>query len=332
MTRLVARHTALGLAAALAVACGAETPQSPTASSPVPPAAVAPIYVVLFTHIEDNTPAGPLMAPATRGAYLTVRAALIDLAERARRSRVPWSLQPDWKFLEAALLFEDAQATASTGGRNVLSHLREALGVALDPHSHENGGYNYTDVAHLLEQLGVGGSTVIGGHIWDPALPQFQQWDRFRAPVSGQRYPSARWRGDILMGSGTPNHVNDPIISGVWRPRDRLDYWTDDPAGNITAVGAYRADLAGISELVALARSGQVPAACMLTASLHARPADFLGPAGGSAIENSLVRPLAQLRDSGAIELTDFTALVDTWRQRFGARACTSDGRTVTLR
>ena len=21
------------------------------------------------------------------------------------------------------------------------------------------------------------------------------------------------WRGDILMGSGTPNHVNDPIIS-----------------------------------------------------------------------------------------------------------------------
>ena len=117
---------------------------------------------------------------------------------------------------------------ATTGGINVLRHLRDTLGVRIDPHSHEGGGYNYSDVASLLDRLGVGGSTVIGGHIWDPSLPQFQQWDRFRGPVAGQRYPSAVWRGDILMGSGTPNHVNDPIVSGVWRPRDRSRYFEDD--------------------------------------------------------------------------------------------------------
>src|SRR6185295_16488956 len=134
---------------------------------------------------------------------------------------------------------EDAATMASTGGVNFLRHLRDSLGVAIDPHSHEGGGYNYTDVAHLLDSLGVGGSTVIGGHIFHPSLPQFSAWDRFRQPVRGLKYPNALWRGDILMGSGTPNHVSDPIVSGVWRPKSRDNYFDDDPAGNIACVGAF---------------------------------------------------------------------------------------------
>lgn len=47
--------------------------------------------------------------------------------------------------------------TATTGGRNFLVVLRDDYGVAIDPHSHENGGYNYADVAWLLDDLGVGG-------------------------------------------------------------------------------------------------------------------------------------------------------------------------------
>ncbi len=133
------------------------------------------------------------------------------------------------------------------------------------------------------------------------------------------------------MGSGTPNHVNDPIISGIWRPRDRLHYFENDPGGNITAVGAFKNDLAGISELVALSRSGRVPPTCMLTASIGIRPTDFLGPGGGAAnVEATLLGPLASLRGSGDIELTNFTALVATWRQRFASAACTYDGQRVT--
>jgi len=218
-----------------------------------------PVYAVLFTHIEDNTPAGVLGTQQSRQNFLLYRGKLIDVANLCLAYNVRWSLQPDWKFLLAALLYEDSSLTATTNGKNLLRYLKEEANVAIDPHSHEQQGYNYTDVAHLLDSLGAGGSTVIGGHIWDPRLPQFQQWDRFRVPVPGSRYPWARWRGDILMGSGTPNHVNDPLISGVWRPRDRHNYFVDDSTGNIAGVGQYKGDVAGVAELINLYASGVVP-------------------------------------------------------------------------
>lgn len=307
------RATAILAAALAAVAC--------YDAAPPPPEPPPPVYVVLFTHIEDNSPVGVLGTAACRSSYLNLRARLIDLAALARDRGVRWSFEPDWKFLEAALLYEDPGVTASTEGLNLLRYLRDRLGASVDPHSHENGGYNYTDVAHLLDQLGAGGSAVIGGHIWDPNLPQFQEWDRFRVPVSGLKYPAVLWRGEILMGSGTPNHVNDPVVSGVWRPRDRDHYWEDDPEGNIACVGAWKSDLAGIHELTALYRTGRVEADVMLTASYHIKPADLAAPGGLAAVDLDVFRPLALLRDCGQVELTDFTSLIVAWQGRFGGRA-----------
>ena len=278
---------------------------------------------MLFTHIEDTTPPGTLGTTQSRTSYLNLRTRLLELAAVARGYNIRWSLEPDWKFLLAAQQYEDLAATSSTNGMNVLRYLRDVQGMAIDPHSHEGGGYNYPDVAYLLETLGAGGSTVIGGHIWDPTLPQFAEWDRFRVPVRGQRYPQATWRGDILMGSGTPNHTSDPIVSGVWRPKDRHNYFVDDPAGNIACTGAFKGDIAGISELVDLYRTGQIKPGCLLTATYHIRPADIT--ASVPAIESTVLRPLAALRDSGQIVLTDFTALVATWRQQYGAQACLYD-------
>jgi hypothetical protein len=226
------------------------------------------VHVVLFTHIEDNT-------PQTRTTYLTLRAKLIELAQCAATHDLPWVLQPDWKMLEAARMYEDAATTASTGGKNFLRYLHEDLGVAIDPHSHENGGYNYTDVAYLLEQLGVGGSTVIGGHIWDPTLVQFSEWDRFRVAHTGTKYPTASWRGDLLIGAGTPNHVNDPLVSGVWRPLDRDHYFDDDPNGNIVSVGSWHDDAAGVEELTRLYTAGTVAPDALLTASWNINPASI---------------------------------------------------------
>jgi hypothetical protein len=280
------------------------------------------VHVALFTHIEDNTPAGALDTAMNRQAYLTLRTRLIEMGATAQRLDVPWSLQPDWKVLLAAARYEDEALRQTTAGLNAFRYLRDVLGVRIDPHSHESGGYNYTDVAYLLETLGVGGSTVIGGHVWDPSLPQFAEWDRFREPVRGQQYPSAVWRGDILMGSGTPNHVNDPVVSGIWRPRDRADYFADDPNGNITCVGAFKADLAGIAELVQAYRVAEVPGACLLTSTYHLRPADLGAPGGLAALEANVLLPLVALRDRGEVVLTDFTALVATWREQYGGRAC----------
>jgi|CXWL01.1.fsa_nt_gi hypothetical protein len=290
---------------------------TPTAATCLPP-----IYTVVFTHIEDTTPTGTLGTAQSRANYLVWRDLLIKMANLTRRYNMTWVLQPDWKFLEAALLYEDTATMASTGGVNLLRYLRDNLGVIIDPHSHEGGGYNYPDVAYLLEQLGVGGSTVIGGHVWDPSLPQFAHWERFRVPVAGEKYPSALWRGELLMGSGTPGHTNDPIISGMWRPKDPYNYFVDDPLGNISAVGAYKSDVAGITTLRGLYETGRFDATCMLTNTIHVFPSTISSAGGLATIERDVVIPLQTLRDSGQVEITNFTALAATWKSRFAGKAC----------
>ena len=295
-------------------ACGAEPEPTPTATDPA-------VHVVLFTHIEDSTPAGMLGSVECRDAYVRLRAKLVEMADRMGSRSLPWVLQPDWKILEAARMYEDAATMTSTGGKNLFRFLHEDRGVAIDPHSHESGGYNYTDVAYLLGELGVGGSTVIGGHIWDPALTQFQAWDRFRAPVAGTKYPEATWRGDVLIGAGTPNHVNDPIVSGVWRPQDRDHYFVDDPNANIIAFGAWHDDVAGVEQLVQAYADGTVTAGEMLTASWNLRPTSITTAGGIDQIDATVLAPIADLRDAGLVVVTDFTLLVEIWRTQYGARS-----------
>lgn len=315
----------LGLLGLLAhsTACGGSDDAGTSSASTTSGSGVTgpSISVVVFTHIEDNSPAGALGSPQSVNSYEGLRASLLELAGLARARGVVWVLQPDWKILEAALIYEDDARMATTGGKNAFAYLHEDLGVPIDPHSHENGGYNYADVAYLLDRLGVGGSSVIGGHIWDPSLPQFQEWDRFREPLTGLKYPKFTWSGDILIGAGTPNHVNDPLTSGVWRPKDRDHFFDDEPAGDIVAIGPWRDEVAGVEELAELVANGAVPRSSMLTASWNVPPATLLAEGGPAAVDAEVFVPLAAMRDAGKIELTDFSALTERWREEFGATA-----------
>lgn len=285
-----------------------------------------PVRVVLMTHIEDNTPAGVLGTVTARNSYLAQRGSLLAMGRLCDSLGVKWTLQPDYKILEAALIYEDATVTGSTGGKNVFRFLAEDLAVTIDPHSHENGGYNYTDVAHLLDSLGVGGSTVIGGHIWDPSLPQFQEWDRFRVPVAGQHYPGAHWRGDILIGAGTPNHVNDPRVSGVWHPQDRDHYFTYAPDSNIVAVGTYGGLMADAEELIGLYRNGIVRHDRMLTFHTNLKPLAINSVAARAALVDTVLAPMLAWQDSGWVELTDFATLVADWAADYRAVDWLYDG------
>ncbi len=311
-------------AAALIAACSTSGPEAPDASAPAADSASpaqARVHVVLFTHIEDNTPGGTLGSAQSRSSYATLRGKLLELAARARAQGLSWVLQPDWKILEAARMYEDTTMTSNTAGKNFLRYLHDDLGVTIDPHSHENGGYNYADVAHLLDLLGVGGSTVIGGHIWDPSLPEFSEWDRFRVPLAGSHFPAASWRGDLLIGAGTPNHVNDPLVSGVWRPLDRAHYFDDAPTGNIVAVGAWHDDVAGVQELVNAYAAGTVAAGDMLTASWNINPSSITAAGGIDQIDSTVFSPIASLRDEGKIFVGDFRAVVTDWKTTYGGRA-----------
>lgn len=275
-----------------------------------------PIYVILFTHIEDNTPVDAVNTGRSRDQYLIVRAAMLRMGQLASRYGLKWALEPDWKFLEAALAYEDASTMSSTGGKNILRYLRDDLAMAINPHSHEENGHNYSDVAYLLEQLGITGNTVLSGHVWNvPA------WSAYRVPVAGQAYPAFSWRGDVLGGAASSNHTNDPIVSGVWRPTSVANYFADSPTANMISVGSFRRDVAGVSELADLMARGQIPSSCMMTVAIHLLPADVLSPTGMAAIENDILAPLAAL--GSRIVSSDFAAVSSTWRGQFGSLACT---------
>ena len=129
-------------------------------------------------------------------------------------------------------------------------------------------------------------------------------------------------RGDILMGAATPNHVNDPIVSGVWRPRNRGSYFTDDPMGNIVSVGGFKGDIAGVSELWNLGKAGTIAANCILTSTYHITSASIATPGKLAEVERDVIAPLVSLRSAGQVVLTDFTSLVSTWRNQYSATGC----------
>ncbi|MGC6513189.1 MAG: hypothetical protein ACON4N_01745 [Myxococcota bacterium] len=285
-----------------------------------------PVHVVVMTHIEDTTPGGSLEAPGARPQYLEVRSALLQTAALMQGEGLTWVLQPDWKVLEAALLFEDKALMSNTGGMNVFAHLHDALGVRLDPHSHETQGYNYTDVAHLLDVLGAGGSTVMGGHIWDPELDLFQRWDRYRAPEAGGRYPKATWQAEILIGAGTPNHTNDPLVSGLWRPQDRDHFFEHDEGANLISIGSgirlYDVDrddrpaafVEAVTALVADQAEGATPAGQVVTAYLNVGYEYLRTAASREDLQTEMLAPLAALQASGDIVVTDFQDIATVWQ------------------
>jgi hypothetical protein len=107
----------------------------------------------------------------------------------------------------------------------------------------------------------------------------------------------------------------------VWRPKAPEEYFTDDPAANIVAVGQWHNDVAGVEELVDLYANGTVPASVLLTASWNVTPSQITAVNGPQTIETTVFLPLKAMENAGTIQLTDFTTLVDVWRTRFGAQA-----------
>ncbi len=283
------------------------------------------VAVVLMTHIEDNTPSAEVGTPEARTQYARLRTSLLRMGERMQERDLQWVLQPDWKVLEFALEYDSGPMTEDTNGQNVFAYLQNDLGVRVDPHSHENRGYNYTDVAYLLDALGVGGSNVIGGHIWDPELDSFQAWDRFRSPLQGQRYPEFTWRGDILIGAGTPDHVNDPKVSGVWRPLDRDHFFDHDPNGNIVALGAWAtfidvevedrptAFITQIGQLIDANASGEPGLPRVFTANINIGVTAFGRPEDLETLDANLLTPIAQLQADSELLVLDFQAVVELW-------------------
>jgi hypothetical protein len=327
------------LMTSLLAACGGapteQTAEPGAATTPASTAATTPsansntttpdskLLVAVFMHSEDPFhPDTPNFANDAIG-YRDFRSALLDFANRMHLAGLVWNFQPDWNFLLGITKYEvtqaDATLLAETNNKNVLRYLHEDLGVEIDPHSHENGGYNYADVAYLISQLGVTPAPVVGGHIYDPNETTYQDWPRFVTGVTCQRYTCPAWRAELLMGAGTPNHANDPVVTGMWEPSSPTEYFTAGNSG-IATFGGWDNDIASIAPLADQVQSGERDSNLLWTFALNVNHSDIVQPGYLANTMQPKIDQLVQLQAAARIEVATFTTALTKWRNDYAER------------
>lgn len=173
-----------------------------------------PVYINLVSHNEDSY-MQYLNIPT---AYYQMRTKMILFAELCQDKGARWNLGTDWILPMAVFRNDTGSVLINTSGKNILRYLNEDLNVSIDAHSHEST-YNYTDVWHLLDSLGVNASYIMSGFL----VNQDQHghyWTDYQNIVPGDSFPHVSWQAQYLWGAGTPGHVNDPFYIGIWKPQD----------------------------------------------------------------------------------------------------------------
>lgn len=272
------------------------------------------IYLAIGTHNEDQPD-----FVTDKNAYRSYRSSLLQFAQLMKGRNLAWNWQSDWSFLNAVLRYDSESEFASqTEGMNVVRYLHERLGVEIDPHSHEKQGYNYADVAYLVAQTGVEPAPVVGGHIWDPAEATFSNWPKFVNGLQGSKYPSYTWKPSLLMGAGTPNHRNDPVATGVWKPLAPDQFFTDSPSGSLATWGGWDGDEnlvgASVTELERLDRSKMWTLTYILNQGDMAKPGYLTGTLSPQ------LDAIAALRDSGRVQVVQFKQGLEAWQTRYGGQ------------
>jgi len=286
-----------------------------------PPQPQPLVYVTMVSHNETDSRYDRY---DTLEGYLSLRNTLLQIAGLVQKYHAAWDFQSDWRFLEAVRKFETADIMSNTNGKNILRYLKEDIGVQTDCHSHEEGGYNYADVAYLHELLGVPPTGVVGGFLWQPP-DNPQDWERFRRPLAGQRYPTYKWKANILWGGGTFQHRGeDETSSGIWRPLDKHHFREHDPKGNLiyVAVGPRVGSFAAgaVKQLIQDIEGGVAPPGKMYTVTFGFLELNFItrGQQYRDEFESQL-RELDKYAQQGKIQWVTLNEAVSIWQTKFDA-------------
>ena len=303
------------------------------------PATGQQVRFALAVHSEAPGGGGTSGVPLTpdfrleaEATYLTWRAAILQFAQECADREIDWQFQSDWNFLEGVVRFETAEGAgytpamqslmnATTSGLNVMKYLREVRQVNLDPHSHETHGYNYSDVAYLIDvKCDTTPTLVVGGHVYDPtAIPGYQNWPKFLTHPMGLKakvYAATnyRWRPVLLMGGGTVAHESDPHVAGLWRPQDEHHYFTHSPSQTIAAVGNWEQDFHETDRLLSLLEDGTLPHGNKLwTVGRVLNHRDLVQPDYIDNVAIPILDTIEAWRDAGRFQTKTFEAIYNEW-------------------
>ena len=299
-----------------------------------------PVYVVLESHNEDSW-GGVVNRPDN---YLEYRQNLVDRLNLIYSYGATLDRQSDHTVLEAMIKYEtDSDLFSQTDGVNILQYM-EKLGDSVDPHTHL---YNMADVAYLIGELGVEPSPVIGGvGVFDCGTPlvSFEDWQATMhlsadGYVYGDIYPDAVWKPEIMSGAAFRGHWFGDYTSGMWRPGNSDQFYTNQPDGQIINFGmGYPYDQLNlgethssgskvsasygsyIKELVDQIESGDAPAGKMYTAAVQIRDQITVDGEGGVDVNSGLQQFLDELKplaDAGKIKYVTYEEARQIWHDEY---------------
>jgi hypothetical protein len=312
-----------------------------------------PVYVTLYSHNEDSW--GPIVG--TYEAYLSYRSNLVERLQIIKEYGAVINWQTDQVVIQAMVDYEpkvkkeNPQAWAQTNNKNILRYMVEDMGNSVDPHAHKN---SMADIAHLIQQLNVTPSKIIGGvralDCGDShrGFLDFVDWKKESdigpdGIVRGKDFPQAEWKPNILTVAAMGGHWHDEMSSGVWRPgNNKDDFYTDQGPGNIILIGSgYTHDVtnngptneasgatifaengAYIKELVDKITSGKVPSGKLYTASVSIRDLEQIrfDPGDDVNVNEGLRKYLGELKplyDKGLIKYMLYDDVAQKWLQDF---------------
>ena len=312
-------------------------------ASASPSEATAPkVRFALTVHSEapgggsKGVPITPSFASANKTTYLKWREAILTFAGMCKARTLAWQFETDYNFLEGVRRFEvstganyDAaitngtrfdlglgRLTTDTGGKNVIKYLHEDLGVNLDPHSHESNGYNYADVAWLINVgCDTASTAVVGGHVYTGE--GFQDWEKFVRSANGleaSQHSGYFWKPHLLMGGGTAAHVSDPHVSGLWRPQDTDHYFTHSASQTMAAVGNWEQDFMETDRLLGMLEDGTLPHNEKLwTVGRVLNHRDFVQTGYLSTTAAAVLDTIVAWRDAGRFQVKTWEDIYSEW-------------------
>jgi len=269
------------------------------------------IYATIVSHNEDSSPRFDYLD--TREGYLEGRDALLKMSKLVFDNNASWDYGVEWKFLEAAKEYETGNVLSSTNNKNILRYFSDDLGFQIDPHSHEQKGYSYGDVAYLISQFGISPSNVASGFIAFPVSSA--DWEKFRNPVLGKKYTYS-WNPTAMWGSATAAHQGDEQKkSGIWRPKNANEFFVDDPAGNLVNIGTCD-DVGKLIDAVYISKTA--PSDKMYNVVIFFADDYLQDPQKFSLYEQQIEKMNEYVKD-GYVKWATFDEIVSIWQTEYNS-------------
>ncbi|MBN1754954.1 T9SS type A sorting domain-containing protein [bacterium] len=273
------------------------------------PPGLPPIYVSLVSHNEE--PPGDPDYAASPIAFLDNRSELLNFADMLHEYNLRLNWQTDWNFARAVALFDTGEGTC---GLNIVQYMKDSLQFEIDPHAHESR-FNYADVAHFIEGLGVMPSRIAGGFIAWPY--ENSVYDNFLFPIIADSFPGYSWTSLALWGAATSLHIDEDTlwVSGIWKPAERYDFFTHNDAAPLPHIGGYRSTWTGVRDLLNKSISGLLESGKIYTATVF-----IAQQALSTEYTNTFKETLNDLQEfsqTGWLQFRTLGEMLDIWRDEY---------------